>query len=391
MHWVNDGPRMDARAPSPADAQATTLPKLGSRTATEPRQAASRPEAGRPRSLALAYDSHKNNFGFLRFFLATAVVWSHSYALAGRPSDPVWALSRQIDGGSIAVDGFFVLSGFLVTQSWVQQPALRIFAVKRLLRLVPALLVATIFGAFVIGPLGTTWPFTDYISSPDPWLHFLGVPLNRYLFLTPSFVDNPYPHLLNSPLWSLRYEILCYALLALLAATWGRRLGKLSLALFGLSWLTFVLLPASISPLSILVKTPRLVACFSAGMVLFLYRDRITIAASWAAAAALLLIATFFAGGFSSAVPWAGAYLLICFACWQKSRLENFCRYGDFSYGIYIFACPIQQLLLYYLSPAIPIALFFVLAYVPTVVLAALSWHFVEAPALRLKKTVVTA
>ena len=167
------------------------------------------------RTLAVAYDAHHNNFGFLRFFFAALVIWSHSYTLAGQ-SDPVWALSGQTDGGSIAVDGFFVLSGFLITQSWLQQPILGAFAVKRLLRLVPALLVATIFGAFVIAPLGTTLPLADYLRSPGPWLHFLGVPLARYLFIPDVFVTNPHPYLLNSPLWSLRYEILCYVLVALL-------------------------------------------------------------------------------------------------------------------------------------------------------------------------------
>jgi len=130
------------------------------------------------RTLALAYDSRHNNFGFFRFLFATIVIWSHSYTLAGQ-NDPIWTISGQIDGGSIAVDGFFVLSGFLIAQSWLQQPLLSAFAVKRFLRLMPALLVATVFGAFVIGPLGTTSTLAEYLSSRGPWLHFLGVPLAR--------------------------------------------------------------------------------------------------------------------------------------------------------------------------------------------------------------------
>ena len=334
--------------------------------------------------LGVAYDAHRNNFGFLRFFLASTVIWSHSYALSGR-SEPVAALSGQADAGSLAVDGFFVLSGFLVTQSWIQQPSVRAFAAKRFLRLVPALVVATVFGAFVIGPLGTALSFGDYVGSSGPWLHFLGVLLIRYLYIPASFANNPLPHLLNTPLWSLRFEILCYTLVGLLGAVWDRHLGKVATWVFVFSWLVYVCLPASISPLSILFNTPRLLACFSAGMVLFIYRSWVPIGPRWALLAALVLGVTFVTGGLRSTLPWAGAYLLIYFACLRGSRLENFCRYGDFSYGLYILACPIQQLLLYYLGPQIPVSAFFGLAFLPTLGLAVLSWRFVEAPALALK------
>lgn len=352
--------------------------------ASQPKQRKPWRGAHPPRRLDLAYDTHRNNFGFLRFFLASAVIWSHSYVLSGR-ADPVSTLSGQIDGGSLAVDGFFVLSGFLVTQSWMQQPTVRLFAVKRLLRLLPALLVATVFGAFVIGPLATTLSLTEYIWSPGPWLHFLGVPFARYLFIPTCFVNNPYPHLLNTPLWSLRYEILCYALVGLLGAACGRHLGKEILLVFVISWIAYACLPASVSPLSILWKTTRLLACFSAGMILFVYRSQVPVTPRWALLAAFALGTTFVMGGLCSTVPWAGAYLLIYLASFQRLRLENFCRYGDFSYGLYIFACPIQQLLLYYLGPQVPVLWFFALAYVPTLALAVLSWHFVESPALALK------
>lgn len=336
------------------------------------------------RRLELAYDPKKNNFGFIRFVLATAVIWSHSYALSGR-SEPFSALSGQTDAGSVAVDGFFVLSGFLVTQSWLQQPAVRAFAIKRFLRLAPALLLATLFGAFVIGALGTTVPFAEYVSTPGPWLHFLGVLLNRYLFIPGIFLNNPDPTLLNTPLWSLRFEILCYALVGALGALGGRQLGKAAVAVFVISWLAYLCLPASISPLSILFKALRLLACFSAGMILYIFRRQVPFGWRWALLAAATLGLTFFTSGFRSALPWAGGYLLIYLACLASLPLHNFCRYGDFSYGLYIFACPIQQLLLSYLGKQIPVSVLFGSAFLFTLAIAALSWHLVEAPALALK------
>ncbi len=336
-------------------------------------------------SLARAYDPHRNNFGFLRFLLASTVIWSHSYALSGRPSDPVWALSRQIDGGSVAVDGFFVLSGFLVTQSWMQQPSIRPFAIKRLLRLVPALILAMVFGAFVIAPMASPLPLGAYVRSPGPWLHFLGVGLSRYLFIPESFASNPYPHLVNSPLWSLRYEIFCYALLAFLGVVFGPRLGIAAISLFAVSLLVYSSLPAWVSPLSIVSQTPRLVASFAAGMIFFLFKDHLPVTGRWALGAALLIGVTMLIGGVRSIFPWAGGYLIIYYACIRGVRFNDFSRYGDFSYGLYIFACPIQQLAIHYFGPTFPILPLFVVTYLPALALAALSWRFVEAPALRLK------
>ncbi len=337
-------------------------------------------------TLALAYDSHRNNFGFLRFLLASTVIWSHSYVLSGRPGDPLWMLSHQIDGGSVAVDGFFVLSGFLVTQSWMQQPFVRPFAIKRLLRLMPALLLALPFGAFAIAPMASSMPFGQYVRSSGPWLHFFGFILSRYLFIPESFAGNPYPHLVNSPLWSLRYEILCYALLALFGAIFGRRhLGILAVCLFVASLLLYSCLPASVSPLSILSQTPRLLAAFAAGMIFFLYRDRVPVTGRWALAAGLVVGVAVFVGGLRSILPWAGGYLIIYFACKRNMRLNDFARYGDFSYGLYIFACPLQQLAIYHLGPTVPIFLLLMVTYIPALILAALSWQFVESPALRLK------
>jgi len=371
------------------------LASLRARDPAEPRRLAPVERVDVPprrtaRTLALAYDSRRNNFGFFRFLFATIVIWSHSYTLAGQ-NDPIWAISGQIDGGSIAVDGFFVLSGFLITQSWLQQPLLRAFAVKRFLRLMPALLVATVFGAFVIGPLGTTSTLAEYLSSRGPWLHFLGVPLARYLFIPGIFATNPHPDLLNSPLWSLRYEMLCYLLVALLGLTVGRRLGAFAIATLAAAWLTYAFLPASISPLSIASQTPRLLASFFAGVMLYLFRAYVPVTRGWALVAAIAFTVTLIAGGVRLTLPVAGAYLLLYFACLPGLRLQTFDRYGDFSYGLYIFACPIQQLLMYRLGSQVSASSLFILAFLPTLALAALSWHFLEAPSLALKKTVAPA
>jgi peptidoglycan/LPS O-acetylase OafA/YrhL len=335
-------------------------------------------------SLADVYDRRRNNFDALRFGLASAVIWSHCYALAGRPMDPVFRLTGQIDAGSLAVEAFFVLSGFLITQSWDGDPDLRGFTVKRALRLVPALLAALVFGALVVGPIATAAPLAAYFSSLDTWAHFGSVALHRYLASPLLFADNPVPNQLNAALWSLRYEILCYGIVALLGSVGARwtvasalllTAGVAGEALTGWTGVGTGL-PATLA---------RLIACFFGGSLLYALRRRVPFSPLLALAAIAALAAGALIGGFRLLFPIAGTYLLLFLACWPALPLQQFGRYGDFSYGLYVFAYPIQQSIVQWAGPSISMPAFFALAYVPTLTLAVLSWHLIEKPSLARK------
>ena len=310
-------------------------------------------------SLAAVYDRRRNNFDVLRFGLATAVIWSHCYALAGRSMDPVFALTGQIDAGSLAVEAFFVLSGFLITQSWDGDPDLRSFTTKRTLRLVPALVAALVFGTLVVGPLATTAPVSDYLQAGSTWAHFGGVALHRHLASPLLFPDNPVPNQLNASLWSLRYEILCYAMVALVGARVSARWSVVSPAIMGGALVAHALLAGlGANPGGVAMTFARLIAAFSA--------------------AALI-------GGLRFVFPLAGAYLLLFLACWPALPLQGFGRYGDFSYGLYVFAYPLQQWIVQAAGTSISMPAFFAAAFSATLVLAVLSWRFIEAPSLARK------
>jgi len=326
-----------------------------------------------PPTFASAYDPKRNNFDFIRFMFATSVIWSHCFPLSGRSMDWIYATSGQIDGGSLAVDGFFILSGFLIAQSWTNCPSIPIFARKRLLRIGPALLVALAFGALVIGPLNSTLPVGTYFASRDTWNHFIGVLLYRYLSLSKVFVSNPVSHVLNAPLWSLRYEILCYAGVAMLGLTRSSGWRVSIVAAFGMSWLY------------LLVSRPIDDARFSAGMLFYLFRAHVPYRRWLAGASGLVLFVTFLTSGFHSMFPVAGGYLLLYAAFSPALPFSRFGRYGDFSYGLYVFAYPIQQTIVCVLGSDMSVLVFFGISFVTTLVLAVLSWHLIEAPALSLK------
>jgi peptidoglycan/LPS O-acetylase OafA/YrhL len=182
--------------------------------------------------------------------------------------------------------------------------------------------------------------------------------------------------------WTIQYEAACYLGLALLGClgVLGKRWIALAILLLDLVVCAFLSIADQFGwSVSLDPTYPRLLAYFGAGMVFYLYRDRVP-TKSWALSLAIGLVA---AGlitpvALNVALPLGGCYLLFWCAFQPYFKLQNFARRGDYSYGIYLYAFPIQQILIS-LSPAAwsPLGLFFVAT--PASILAgALSWHLVE-------------
>lgn len=346
------------------------------------------PERCAAQTLSDLYDRRRNAFDFARFSLATVVLWSHCFALLGRGADWVYAASGQEDAGSLAVDSFFVLSGFLIVQSWLSDPVARRYWLKRALRIVPAMVVSLSFGAFVVGPWVVRGDAGSYLTSIRPWEHFAGVIFHRYLAIEGAFAPNPEPKLMNCSLWSLRYEVLCYALIAVLGGMFAD-CRRWTLVAFTVAWCSFlvasVLDLGGVGRAGIPFTLSRLAACFAGGALMFAWRESIP-ASKWILVVAVVGLAVAFRfGGFRLLFPGVGSYVLIRSCCTSVLRLDRFGSYGDFSYGMYVFAYPVQQTLIYLLGPQVSVGVLFGSAFVPTILLAILSWYFIEAPALGMK------
>ena len=337
-----------------------------------------------------------NNFDFLRFALASLVVLSHSFPLAtGTEHDEplAWLTNGQLTFGALAVDGFFVISGFLVLQSWRRDPRTVPFLRKRILRIYPGFLVAAVLGAFVIAPA--------YRSLPHPPLDadFVG----RFLFDAvrlqadipwPSFDANPAPGTVNGSLWSIPYEAWCYVLVwvaGLLMLDGRRVLVAGTFALFVVVGFVFEwrhLTPGGRMLGQIFGYPPlwaRLLPFFLAGMTFLAWQDRIRLTAGGAAAALLALaVAARLPHGMSLAMPTAGAYLLFWFALRPIPRLSRFAARGDFSYGIYLFSFPILQMVVHHAGTPLHPLVLFAIGWPLALVAAVLSWHLVEKHCIRL-------
>ena len=330
-----------------------------------------------------------NNLNLLRFCAASLVVLSHSYPLSGHLADePLARATRIFDFASIAVIVFFAISGYLVARSYDRSRSLAAYARSRALRILPAYVAATLYAAFVIGPWATTLPLADYLTDPRTWIYvretLLFVGIDR---LPGVFVDNPYPLAINGSLWTLWLEVSCYAALAIagalgaLARPW--RALALAAALFALGELS----PAFVAwmPRGDAFLGPRLAGTFVAGALAYAWRDRIAlspvVAVALVAALPLVAASRYAPYGMFGALTYAT--LTLAYHPWLDVAM--FRRFGDASYGLYVYAFPTQQAIAAATGPVAPLVLFG-LAFPVVVVLAAASWTWIEKPALRWRR-----
>ncbi len=158
-----------------------------------------------------SFHTRENNFDFLRFFAAALVLFAHCYPLVGRKMDePLTVLTGYEKGGGIAVGIFFVISGYLITASYLNSRSPVSFLTKRALRILPALTVAVLLSAFVIGPMVTSWRLDNYLTSAKTWEYLKNILLITEYELPGVFNQNVYPDVVNGSLWTLPLEVMMY-------------------------------------------------------------------------------------------------------------------------------------------------------------------------------------
>jgi len=150
-----------------------------------------------------------NNFDFVRLLAATLVFLSHQHVLTGHGE---LLLLPGLSAGAVGVGVFFAVSGFLVTQSWMRDPHLVRFAVKRLLRIWPGLAVAVFLTVFVVGSAATSLPLGDFLSSRATYDYFNILRFKIYYVLPGVFEGNPYPRGVNGSLWTIPIEVQWYVI-----------------------------------------------------------------------------------------------------------------------------------------------------------------------------------
>jgi peptidoglycan/LPS O-acetylase OafA/YrhL len=335
--------------------------------------------------------TRNNNFNLLRIVAAIAVLISHAYPLALGPAtiEPLENL-LGLSLGTLAVLTFFAISGYFISQSFDRRSDLVEFASARVLRIYPALVVVLLLTVFVVGPFFTDLSLGSYFSNPQTILY---IPRNLRLWsmqydLPGVFSANRY-QAINGSLWTLLYEVACYAsavIFGWLSSVLSRRmLAAAFVAYFALYALAFPVLPA-IGHEHLLRHNIHLLSFpFFLGMALYHLRRMVPLRFS---------ILTFLLGAAAAShnqpwfheafvLAWCYGIFYLGFAQWKRFLTYN--RVGDYSYGTYIYAWPIAQIVVASLKDCGPVLLISI-SLPLTLVLAALSWHLVEVKALSQKK-----
>jgi peptidoglycan/LPS O-acetylase OafA/YrhL len=336
-----------------------------------------------------AANGRDNNLNLLRMIAAATVLFSHSYPLSGHIADEPMAIATgRTDSATLGVIVFFAISGFLIAQSLTRNASLYAYAVNRALRILPGLALATVF-CVAVGWLVTTLPSAAYWRDAATWRYLVGTPLLMIGVSLPGvFATNPYPHAVNGSLWTIPLEVWCYAAAALVAVSRLLR-SRLLFTVFAASMLVaFAYFPSAIAALNTAADNAismRLAGTFLFGAWIYVVRPFIPVSIVLAISA-LVAMEVFKQTRFGSYAFYAAiAYAALVFAYHPRLQIRSYLKLGDFSYGTYVLAFPVQQLIVWWLGITQPLVLFAV-AFVATVALAALSWYFVEAPALARKQ-----
>jgi peptidoglycan/LPS O-acetylase OafA/YrhL len=325
-----------------------------------------------------------NNLNLIRFVAATAVLVSHAWpiALGNGTAEPLeHMLGHSL--GYIAVMVFFVASGFLITASFDRRRSLADFLRARAARLMPGLAVSMLVVALIAGPMVTDLPPASYLADPQTWTFLVrNITLVKPQYDLPGvFTTNPFPKVEGS-IWTLAYEVACYGGVVGFGA-----LGLIARRGPGTAVLVAWLLCAAgakAAGVTLFYQADQLLLLsqpFAFGMLAYLWRDRLPVHPALLIVLAVAAAMTRTTPLYSALLILTIAYATLFLAAWPGGAIRAYNRLGDVSYGIYIYAFPVQGLAVWWFGPQSP-ALNILISFPLTLAVAILSWRLVEKPAL---------
>lgn len=358
-------------------------------------------------------EGHSTGFDYLRILLSTAVLFIHSktFTLGADVQTFKSLVNSTVRLGTFSVaqppiyqpiiwavvPAFFALSGFLVSGSLHRSKTTIGFLLLRALRIFPALCVESLLAMLVLGPLVTSFTLAAYFSDPLFHAYPLNIIGDIQYYLPGVFLSNPVPRVVNLQLWTIPAEMYCYVILATVLAL---QLAHLRLTVPLITVATFIGLlgmqalgihaPADWSAGDGRVQIETLVFAFMTGVSLFELKDKVPLRADLFALSVVLSYALLWGGAlqYLAMIPIAYATVFVGLSNFRETFVN---RTGDYSYGVYLYGLPVQQLLVYLFPENKNWLLSFAMAYVLSLVLAALSWHLVESKVLAKKRIIVEA
>lgn len=331
------------------------------------------------------FDPRNNNFDVIRLVLAATVGVAHGIVI--RTGDqPYFGISTL---GDFALDGFFILSGFLVARSWLTLNNFWRYAWHRFLRIMPGFWLCLLVLAFVVAPIALLLEgrqLSELFAAPDSAIRFILINAGLMVFtyeIASIFSTNPTPLTVDGSLWTLILEAGCYLVLACLGFVgWLRRRRWVVPALALALWVLAALYDLGVDVL-IGDNTLRMLMVFMIGASFYLYADRVPMRAWIAVAAAVVFVASVMMlenYRVVGAVPLAYVLIYLSVGLPTNLRLKV-----DLSYGLYIYHYPLQQLLMLTVLAQLPTPAFVIISLLLVIPIALGSWFGIERRALRRK------
>lgn len=333
-------------------------------------------------------DGHDNFFTPLRFIFAYMVLIGHAFVVVLGDSSNEPHIFFELTFSFMAVNLFFIASGFLVTGSMLYRKNVASFASARILRIFPALIVHVLLMMFVFGLMTTALPWIEYLTHPDTLKQpFVVLPFIDTEMALPGILPNNHEPIASATLWTLRYELLAYVgtFLAFSLGLMKRRWMILA------QFLIFVVAVPVAHQFGIYEKLPatlqsllRFGLCYGLGAAIYAYRDKLKF--HIAIIPALVLLTALVHGTllFELVGIVTAGYMLFWAAYVVIPKLDFLKKYDDISYGLYIYHWATLQGIMHFV-PGINILALIVLASPIAIGFSMLSWKHVEKPALAYK------
>ncbi|KRC65753.1 hypothetical protein ASE12_13895 [Aeromicrobium sp. Root236] len=364
-------------------------------------------------TLGQALDPRRNSINAIRMFFALSVLFGHALPLGGYMTGmPKLFFDDEIP--TYALAGFFVMSGYLIAASRLASRSFWDYIWRRLLRMYPAWIASLLLVGVVLGPISRMIEGKsgyDWTSGIDYIVYNLGLKLIQ-LNITGTLDDVPVAGVWNFSAWTLFYEFTLWVGMGLLLTILGRRYLHIGVYL-GLVFFTLVkvldrfvvtysssnygaedtaakkIAEANASSFDSLVASfeplARLGIFFMAGAILYLHRDKVKLVPAVAWACLALCVGLGVIGWFHVFAALPFAYVVMYLG--SSPRLSRVNYPDDYSYGVYIYAFPVTQILATIaLDHPMPVWVFLPLCFIVTAPLAFVSWHLLEKQAMKLKR-----
>jgi peptidoglycan/LPS O-acetylase OafA/YrhL len=326
-----------------------------------------------------------NNLNVLRLIGASLVLYGHSFVFLGL-REPLFLSWSPL--GPLGVYIFFTISGYLITQSSERAPHLLRFFARRALRIFPGLIVCSLLSVLILGPALTTLPLQDYFENQYTWQYLRNIGLYIGYYLPGVFESNRVPNAVNGSLWSLPVEFLMYIVVATSCLLRGNRWVFAALAVISAVITLFWAQSTTEMVVVYAFDLRQAFICgtyFWVGAVFYKFDLKRFFSLSAAVIACVVILCL---------EPWAEVLrvvawvllptIVLAFGLSYSPMLNKLTCSGDYSYGIYIYAFPIQQTVVY-LYPQMPLSSYLPLCFTLALLCAILSWHLVEQPSLALR------